>query len=243
MMNRKKIGILAFIICLLTFVVLNVFLRSLGPTSIVDKSATIAEKETTRSSEEEDTLDFASLDDWELVLVNRDHLFEAEPESLATVGTVQVDSRIATATQQFLEAAKEIVPDEILISGYRSRTEQEQLYNERIAEAEASGLTREEAEIAVRSQVQLPGASEHQTGLAIDMSEEAGQVDEVAEEIKLLAPQYGFILRYPEGKSQITGIEFESWHFRYVGVENAQYMEKYGLVLEEYLDLLKERQK
>lgn len=73
------------------------------------------------------------------------------------------------------------------------------------------------------------------------MSEEAGQLDEVAEKIKALAPQYGFVLRYPEGKSHLTGIAFESWHFRYVGVENAQYMEKHDLVLEEYLALLKDR--
>lgn len=242
MMNRKTIGIVAFIACLLVFVVLNFFLWNLDPASIVDKSATIEveAKEAARSSEE-DVLASASLDDWELVLVNRDHLFESEPKSLATVGNIQVDSRIATATQDFLAAAQVIVPNEVLLSGYRSRAEQEQLYNERIAELEASGFDRAEAEATVRSQVQLPGASEHQTGLAIDMSEEAGQLDEVAEKIKALAPQYGFVLRYPEGKSHLTGIDFESWHFRYVGVENAQYMEQHDLVLEEYLALLKDR--
>ncbi|MGT2715225.1 M15 family metallopeptidase [Streptococcus respiraculi] len=238
MMNRKKIGIVAFVTCLLIFVVLNFFLWRLDPASIVGKSATIEAKKATRSSEE-DVLASASLDDWELVLVNRDHLFESEPKSLATVGDIQVDSRIAAATQDFLAAAQVIVPDEVLLSGYRSRAEQEQLYNERVAELEASGVDRAEAEATVRSQVQKPGASEHQTGLAIDMSEEAGQLDEVAEKIKQLAPQYGFILRYPEGKSHITGIEFESWHFRYVGVKNAQYMQQHNLVLEEYRDLLK----
>ena len=54
-----------------------------------------------------------------------------------------------------------------------------------------------------------------------------------------IAPQYGFVLRYPDGKSNITGVNFENWHFRYVGVENAQYMAKHQLVLEEYIQLLK----
>ncbi|MGT2951223.1 M15 family metallopeptidase [Streptococcus cuniculi] len=231
---------LSLIVCLPALVATNFFLWNLDPASMVDKFATIEAKEAARSSEE-DVLASASLDDWELVLVNRDHLFESEPKSLATVGNIQVDSRIATATKDFLAAAQVIVPDEVLLSGYRSRAEQEQLYNERVAELEARGFNRAEAEARVRSQVQLPGASEHQTGLAIDMSEEAGQLDEVAEKIKALAPQYGFILRYPEGKSHLTGIDFESWHFRYVGVENAQYMEKHDLVLEEYLALLKDR--
>ena len=69
-------------------------------------------------------------------------------------------------------------------------------------------------------QVQLPGASKYQTGLAIDMSVPEGQEDELAGKIDQLAPQYGFVLRYPDGKSAITGVDFENWHYRYVGVEN-----------------------
>ena len=66
------------------------------------------------------------------------------------------------------------------------------------------------------------------------------QEDGVANKIAEIAPKYGFILRYPEGKSDITGVNFENWHYRYVGVESAQYMQKHHLVLEEYLTLLKE---
>ncbi|MTB63736.1 D-alanyl-D-alanine carboxypeptidase family protein [Streptococcus sp. zg-86] len=213
-----------------------------GATPTRSSSATsISAASSSSQAQKEDTLPNVSPDDWELVLVNRDHLLETEPASLTSIGDIQVDSRIAEATNQFLVAARMIVPEEILISGYRSKTEQEQLYNDRIAEAEASGLSQEEAENLVKNQVQRPGASEHQTGLAIDMGEAEGQLDEVAEKIKALAPQYGFVLRYPEGKSEITGIKFESWHFRYVGIDSAKYMEEHHLVLEEYIALLKEK--
>ena len=159
---------------------------------------------------------------------------------MTQIDDIQVDSRIAENTRQFLAAARTIAPGETLISGYRSRAEQTELYEEALALAEEEGLSRQEAEQEVQKRIQLPGASEHQTGLAIDMSEPEGQNDEVANKIAEIAPKYGFILRYPEGKSDITGVNFENWHYRYVGVESAQYMQKHQLVLEEYLALLKE---
>ena len=181
-----------------------------------------------------------SVDDWELILVNRSHLQEESHPRLTQIDDIQVDSRIAANTRQFLAAARAIAPGETLISGYRSRAEQTELYEEALTLAEEEGLSRQEAEQEVQKRIQLPGASEHQTGLAIDMSEPEGQNDEVANKIAEIAPKYGFILRYPEGKSDITGVDFENWHYRYVGVESAQYMQKHHLVLEEFLALLKE---
>jgi len=181
-----------------------------------------------------------SVDDWELTLINRSHLQEESHPRLTQIDDIQVDNRIAENTRQFLAAARAIAPEETLISGYRSRAEQTELYEEALALAEEEGLSRQEAEQEVQKRIQLPGASEHQTGLAIDMSEPEGQEDGVANKIAEIAPKYGFILRYPEGKSDITGVDFENWHYRYVGVESAQYMQKHHLVLEEYLTLLKE---
>ena len=181
-----------------------------------------------------------SVDDWELTLINRNHLQEQSHPKLTQIDDIQVDSRIAENTRQFLAAARTIAPGETLISGYRSRAEQTELYEEALALAEEEGLSRQEAEQEVQKRIQLPGASEHQTGLAIDMSEPEGQEDGVANKIAEIAPKYGFILRYPEGKSDITGVNFENWHYRQVGVESAQYMQKHQLVLEEYLALLKE---
>lgn len=181
-----------------------------------------------------------STKDWNLVLINRDNkLAELNPQ-LVDVEEIKVDSRIAEQTKQFLAAARAIAPEESLISGYRSVEEQTELYNERVAQLEATGLSHEEAERQAQAQVQVPGASEHQTGLAIDMSAPNGLSEEVVQQIIALAPQYGFVLRYPEGKNAITGVDYENWHFRYVGVENAQYMVKHQLVLEEYIQKLKE---
>lgn len=181
-----------------------------------------------------------STKNWNLVLVNRDNkLAELNPQ-LVDVEEIKVDSRIAEQTKQFLAAARAVAPEESLISGYRSVEEQTEIYNERVAQLEATGLPHEEAERQAQTQVQVPGASEHQTGLAIDMSAPNGQSEEVAQQIIALAPQYGFVLRYPEGKNAITGVDYENWHFRYVGVENAQYMAKHQLVLEEYIQKLKE---
>ena len=181
-----------------------------------------------------------SVDDWELTVINRNHLKEESHPKLTQIDDIQVDSRIAENARQFLAAARAIAPGETLISGYRSRAEQTELYEEVLTLAEEEGLSRQEAEQEVQKRIQLPGASEHQTGLAIDMSEPEGQNDEVANQMTEIAPKYGFILRYPEGKSDITGVDFENWHYRYVGVESAQYMQKHHLVLEEFLALLKE---
>ena len=209
--------------------------------SVEDKKVETTTPKKVEKKEEKPKTDLpqVSSKDWNLVLVNRDNkLAELNPQ-LVDVEEIKVDSRIAEQTKQFLAAARAVAPEESLISGYRSVEEQTELYNERVAQLEATGLPHEEAERQAQTQVQVPGASEHQTGLAIDMSVEAGQSDELGLQLAAIAPQYGFVLRYPDGKSNITGVNFENWHFRYVGVENAQYMAKHQLVLEEYIQLLK----
>lgn len=203
------------------------------------KKTAVTTPSSSKKKKEKSDLPAVSTKDWQLILVNRDNVKPELNPQLTDVDAIKVDSRIVEPTRQFLEAARKIAPEETLISGYRSVAEQTELYNERFAQLEASGLSHEEAEKQVQTQVQVPGASEHQTGLAIDMSVEAGQSDELGLQLAAIAPQYGFVLRYPDGKSNITGVNFENWHFRYVGVENAQYMANHQLVLEEYIQLLK----
>ena len=187
-----------------------------------------------------------STKDWNLVLINRNNkLAELNPQ-LVDVEEIKVDSRIAEQTKQFLAAARAIAPEESLISGYRSVEEQTEIYNERVAQLEATGLPHEEAERQAQTQVQVPGASEHQTGLAIDMStvDSLNEADpDTVAKVKELAPKYGFVLRFPDGKTSSTGVGYEDWHFRYVGKESAEYMTEHNLTLEEYLALLKEKSK
>ena len=106
-----------------------------------------------------------------------------------------------------------------------------------------TGLDRAAAEELAADEVARPGTSEHQLGLAVDIISNAHpELNEAwaeTEEAKWLTEncaQYGFILRYPPDKSDITGIVWEPWHFRYVGEDAAAYIMENGLCLEEYLE-------
>ena len=126
------------------------------------------------------------------------------------------------ADRMFLQAENENINGFILTSGYRSSEKQAELY----ASSE-EGVA------------QLPGHSEHETGLAFDVT--ARSDDGVFENTPQFAWlikncwDHGFILRYPEGKEHVTGISYEPWHYRYVGIETAQAIRESGLTLEEYL--------
>lgn len=189
------------------------------------------------SSQAELGLPAVTADDWELILVNRDHPTEELPIELGYVEGVPVDSRIVEATSKFLAAVYELDPDPLqgLYSGYRSLEEQQMLFDTRVSEAIVEGQTEEEAIATVSATVMPAGSSEHHTGLAIDLM----RLSDRAPEIATLAPDYGFVLRYPADKVAQTGIAHEDWHYRYVGLASAKYMTEHHLSLEEYLDLLR----
>lgn len=123
-------------------------------------------------------------------------------------------------------------------SAYRSFEEQQEIYDYRVER---------DGEVEAKKYVALPGESEHHTAMAFDMSVfKNGENTYIQDEEAYLpiyesAHKYGFVLRYPEEKSEITGISYEGWHFRYVGVPHAYYMYKENLCLEEYIDLLSEK--
>ncbi|WP_444811615.1 M15 family metallopeptidase [Streptococcus canis] len=184
--------------------------------------------------------------DWELVLVNRDHITEEMSPELVDVNGISVDKRIEQATADFLAAAQAIDPQEHLISGYRSVAYQAELYQSYLSQEMAKDptLTQEAAEALVQTYSQPAGASEHQTGLAIDMStvDSLNASDpQVAKAVQKIAPEYGFVLRFPDGKKQSTGVGYEDWHYRYVGKASARYMTQHNLTLEEYITALKEK--
>lgn len=188
--------------------------------------------------------------DWNLILVNKWNKKAELSPKLTVVDGKEVDYRIASATEQFLTAAQKISASEHLVSAYRSVTYQTQLYNYYI-EQEKSGsgtvnksgksISEKEAVVNVNTYSMPPGMSEHNTGLAIDMSTVDSLNDsdpEVVAKVMELAPRYGFILHFQKGMSNSTGIEYEDWHYRYVGVENAKYMTKNNLSLEQFVALL-----
>lgn len=184
--------------------------------------------------------------DWRLVLVNREHITPEMNPALSVLNSrCSVDSRIASDLEAFLSAAQQVAPEAHLLSCYRSVAYQTNLFEMYVQQELAAhpGWTREQAETQVKTYSQPAGASEHQTGLAVDLStiEHLNEQPEAtARAIQALAPQYGFVLRFPEGKESSTGVEYEDWHFRYVGREAARYMTENGLTLEEFLSRLEE---
>ena len=122
-------------------------------------------------------------------------------------------------------------------NSYRSTDEQKQMFNDKLISYQNEGYSYEEAYSQTKLTVQEPGYSEHQTGLAIDFSESGNQIhnDQMWDWLKQNAYKYGFILRYPEDKYDITKITYEPWHYRYVGKEVAKYITQNNLTLEEYV--------
>ncbi|SFT13163.1 D-alanyl-D-alanine carboxypeptidase family protein [Paenibacillus sp. BC26] len=185
-----------------------------------------------------------------LVLINREHPIRQEVStdrllplsSFPAIHTLSENMLLDRTCLQHLAdllEACEGINDIIAVSGYRTRMEQEQIYESSLAENGAEYTA---------CYVALPNKSEHQTGLAVDVGKRNIDVDFIAPvfpdsgvymTFKQLAAGYGFVQRYKEGKEAITHISCEPWHFRYVGYPHAAIMERNDWCLEEYIDQLR----
>lgn len=127
-------------------------------------------------------------------------------------------------------------------SPYRSYAHQKLSMESIIRDRQSQGYSRSRAEELALQVVLPPGTSEHNLGLAVDISSTSSTFKNTRAYSWLLknGRNYGFILRYPEGKQEVTGISFEPWHWRYVGIGNAKKIQKSGLTLEEYTAQMKE---
>ncbi len=181
---------------------------------------------------------------WNMVLVNWQNEMQEgyEPELAELQKNYYVDERILDAAKQMLADAQKEGLHVILCSAYRSVERQESLFNESMKEKIKDGMSYVEAYQETAKSIAVPGTSEHALGLALDLiSNQYDELDEGQEdtkEAKWLAEncyKYGFILRYPPEKTAITGIIYEPWHYRYVGVEDATKITELGITLEEYL--------
>ncbi|MDR3157048.1 MAG: M15 family metallopeptidase [Lactobacillales bacterium] len=191
------------------------------------------------NNEKSKILSKISLSDWNLKLVNQDHEISSD---LVKLGIVQenlyVDERIVESTKDLLAAAVEAGYPLRIISAYRSIDDQRSLVEEGIERELSKGLSYEEAKAEVYRFTNRPGCSEHHTGLALDIKEEVDRENGKSTWLKENAVNFGFILRYPKGKEGITKIGYEPWHYRFVGVDVAKYLEKNQLVLEELVEQL-----
>ena len=148
----------------------------------------------------------------------------------------QLDRACYDSFVEMITALKSVGYYEIT-SAYRSTATQQGIWDRRLQRYMASGYSYEGALEKVKLEVAVPGTSEHHLGLAVDISAGEAANAWLAEN----SWRYGFIVRYPEGKTEITGIIYEPWHFRYVGITLAKELYDLGLCLEEYMDMLTEK--
>src|SRR5699024_3225623 len=193
----------------------------------------------------------ASVEDWNLILVGpwNELPKDFNPELVEVNNEQRIDARIEQAWNDWYQAALEAGHRLFFASGYRPVELQEANFNNKVQQNLNEGMSEEEAIDKAKEYLTEPGFSEHHTGLALDIVDEEWIVEGngLDPEYDTQASQqwltdtmadYGFILRYPKNKEEITGILYESWHFRYVGQENAQFIVENDLALEEYLELL-----
>lgn len=176
---------------------------------------------------------------WRLILVNK---WNPMPEDyhveLTELSNGQsVDSRIYPSLQKMFDDARSQGVYPTVASGYRTAERQQSLLDEKIAECEAEGCTGAEARRKAKKWVAVPGTSEHQLGLGVDINADGvhSKGKEVYDWLDRNGYRYGFIRRYPQEKTKITGIINEPWHYRYVGVKAAKEIYRRGVCLEEYL--------
>ncbi|KAF1297701.1 peptidase M15 [Enterococcus sp. JM4C] len=196
-----------------------------------------------------------SKNDWNLVLVGPNHKLKTEiPDSQLTTlaNGFEVDKRIAKSFEELAAAAEKAGYPLVTISAFRSVAYQEEVFEEGVSQNMSRlGLSEEAAIKEAKKTMTEPGFSEHHTGLALDVVDESWNKNYVgglldarfgeqpgAKWLAEHAATYGFIIRYPKNQEKITAITYEPWHIRYVGKENAEYIEKNKLTLEEYLDRL-----
>lgn len=224
--DRKKIIIAVEILCLIALV-FGVY-KAINIHRINKEAAKKAETEAETGAGTKAEGEF-------LVLVNNDReIPEGYLDEITTVEVengYEVDERIADDLNRMLADCREAGYSPQIISAFRTREDQEYLYDH----------------TANKSDTAVPGHSEHECGLAVDIidAESAGWDDPLIDEQEDTPAQkwlmenchrYGFILRYPKDKEDITEIIYEPWHYRYVGADNAEKIMKEGICLEEYVD-------
>ena len=181
--------------------------------------------------------------DWRLTLANYENIlpddFQVEVEEIADDRLF--DARAIDDLKKMINAmGRDGIANIWVQSAYRSVERQKELYDNSVQKYLKQGKTQEEAERLTDEYINKPGASDHNLGLAVDFNNVDNKFEDL-DGFKWLqknAENYGFILRYPKDKEEITKIAYESWHWRYVGEEHAKKMNKLNMCLEEYIEYL-----
>ena len=256
-LNKRKIAIVILIIIIVITLIVK---KSKNKTTV---ETTTNQVEQTASEQEENKVEGElaneqnknqnqdqgqqpekEITDWRLTLANYETLlpenFTVKVENIDK--TRQFDARaIGELNDMMNQMKKDGITNIWIQSAYRSVARQKELYDASVKKYLQEGKTQEEAEKLTNEYINKPGSSDHNLGLAVDFN----KVDNGFEKLdgfKWLqknAENYGFVLRYPKDKEDITKIAYESWHWRYVGVEHAKKMNELNMCLEEYIQYLK----
>ena len=256
-LNKRKIAIIILIIIIVITLIVK---KSKNKTTV---ETTTNQVEQTASEQEENKVEGElaneqnknqnqdqgqqpekEITDWRLTLANYETLlpenFTVKVENIDK--TRQFDARaIGELNDMMNQMKKDGITNIWIQSAYRSVARQKELYDASVKKYLQEGKTQEEAEKLTNEYINKPGSSDHNLGLAVDFN----KVDNGFEKLdgfKWLqknAENYGFVLRYPKDKEDITKIAYESWHWRYVGVEHAKKMNELNMCLEEYIQYLK----
>ena len=218
----------------------NIILEENEPTN-VDNITGSTDTNTNTSGNQSNPL--VVVNEWRIALANYENII---PEDFTIeLSNIDEDRQFDSRAIKYLNNMIEDMSDDGITnvwvqSAYRSVEEQEKLYNNSIKKYIEQGKSKEEAEKLTLEYINKPGASDHNLGLAVDFN----YVDESFEELKGFewlqknAENYGFILRYPKDKEEITKIKYEPWHWRFVGQEHAKKMNELNMCLEEYIEYL-----
>lgn len=233
-----KTSIVAFIFTIV-FMIISVSQKNIEKSDSKPETSTAASSKANSSNKDKPI----TTKDWQTLLVNKNNPLPQDyvPDLDIVENGYYFDERAAQDLQKMLKAARNEGLEPILCSTYRSIDMQTQLYNNEVQQKVNLGLAYEDAREEAKTVVAYPGTSEHNLGLAADIVALSYQIlDEGQEsqaENKWLQEncyKYGFVLRYPKGKKDITGVIYEPWHFRYVGAKAASEIHSKSICLEEY---------
>ncbi len=250
MRGIKYLLVITVLLLALAFVLTTfVFKKDGGSEETVSETVSSAESETTAEPEkkEDENIDNA----WAMFLVNKKNPLPLDYDSRIETKVIfeswreyYLDVRAAEYFEKMLDAAKEDGIDLLVVSAYRTIEYQQQNFDRSVQDRVDKGMSYDDAYADTLAEVALPGESEHNAGLALDimsqdytsMEDDGFENTEAFAWLDKHAAEYGFILRYPKGKQEITGIIYEPWHYRFVGVYYANEIKESGLCLEEYYE-------
>lgn len=247
-MNKNKIAVIAVLV--LFVLTSGVIAINLIPGLAQPSVKKISKKEATD----------IDLNDWKYLYVNKKNKLTVEPNFTKAIvektNTVGIDSRIENPLLEFSTAAMRAQIDVVYVHGYKSNDQLQTMYDELIQSYKDGGMSDKKATAKADVSGYKPEISEYPSGLAIDIvasdiySKMDGKLDastgNSSKTQKWLIDnsyKYGFIVRYPEGKKDKTGIDYSPFHFRYVGKKVAQYIKEQNLTFDEYISQVKKEQK